>query len=102
MINEDVAVHDFEGKEIESQLVPLVDAFVSSRNYHVKAYLGQTPTQTPKYWLAFAVSVPPFGFSSYTISSAKKPGLLLRLLYLVTLFLKGHDMEYYSPSPQQS
>ncbi|PON50481.1 Glucan biosynthesis, periplasmic [Trema orientale] len=74
VFNEDVTVHDSEGKEIESQLVPLVEAYVSLRNYHVKAYLGHTPTQTPKYWLVFAVSVPPIGFSSYTISSAKKPG----------------------------
>lgn len=74
MIDEDVTVHDSEGKEIESQLVPLVDAYLSLRNYHVKAYLGHTPTQTPKYWLVFAVSVPPLGFSSYTISTTKKPG----------------------------
>ncbi|KAI5411177.1 hypothetical protein KIW84_056354 [Lathyrus oleraceus] len=34
----------------------------------------QQPTnnKTPKYWLAFTVSVPPFGFSTYTVSTAKK------------------------------
>ncbi|KAF4397582.1 hypothetical protein G4B88_027322 [Cannabis sativa] len=74
VINEDVIVHDSEGKEIESQLVPLIDAHVSLRNYHVKAYLGLNLTQTPKYWLAFAVSIPPLGFRSYTISISKKPG----------------------------
>lgn len=92
MISEDVIVHDSDGKEIESQLVPLVDAYVTLRNYHVKAYLGQTPVETPKYWLAFAVSVPPLGFSSYIISNVKRPGLL---------FLKRHSMNFfYSPSQQ--
>lgn len=74
VISEDVIVHNSEGKEIESQLLPLVDTYVSLRNYYVKAYSGQTPVQTPKYWLAFPVSVPPLGFSSYVISNAKRPG----------------------------
>ncbi|EXB62836.1 Lysosomal alpha-mannosidase [Morus notabilis] len=74
VISEDVIVHNSEGKEIESQLLPLVDTYVSLRNYYVKAYSGQTPVQTPKYWLAFLVSVPPLGFSSYVISNAKRPG----------------------------
>ncbi|KAL5581467.1 hypothetical protein UlMin_013909 [Ulmus minor] len=73
VIDENVIVYDSEGKEIESQLLPLTDTYVSLRNYHVKAYLGETPVQTPKYWLAFAVAVPPLGFSSYTISTSKKP-----------------------------
>lgn len=86
MISEDVIVHNSEGKEIESQLLPLVDTYVSLRNYYVKAYSGQTPVQTPKYWLAFPVSVPPLGFSSYVISNAKRPGLLL--------FLKTYDVKF--------
>ncbi|XP_015893890.3 probable alpha-mannosidase At5g13980 isoform X2 [Ziziphus jujuba] len=72
VINEDITVHDSEGKEVESQILPVADYFVGLRNYHVKAYLGQTPDQTPKYWLAFAVSVPPFGYSTYTVSNAKR------------------------------
>ncbi|KAM0954651.1 hypothetical protein ACFX2J_022994 [Malus domestica] len=68
IINEDVTVHDSEGREIESQLLPLDDAHVGLRNYYAKAYLGQTPTKTPNYWLAFTVSVPPLGFNTYTIS----------------------------------
>jgi alpha-mannosidase len=36
--------------------------------------LGRSPVETPKYWLAFPVSVPPFGFSTYSISSAKRAG----------------------------
>lgn len=87
MVSGDVIVHDSEGKDIESQLLPLVDTYVSLRNYHVKAYLGQTPVQTPKYWLAFAVSVPPLGFSSYIISNAKRPGLLL--------FVKRHNVFFF-------
>ncbi|KAH7577125.1 hypothetical protein JRO89_XS01G0209100 [Xanthoceras sorbifolium] len=72
--NGDVTVFDSEGKVIESQLLPLADVHVNLRNYYVKAYLGRTPAVTPKYWLAFTVVVPPLGFSSYTISSAKKTG----------------------------
>ena len=71
-------MHDPEGKEVEAQLVPLMEAYLSLRNFHVKAYLGTTPAGTPKYWLAFRVLVPPFGFSSYTISSAKIAGQIMR------------------------
>ncbi|XP_062151727.1 probable alpha-mannosidase At5g13980 [Alnus glutinosa] len=74
VINEDVTVHDSEGREIESQLLPLANAYVGLRNHYVRAYLGRSPTQTPKYLLAFKASVPPLGFSTYTISSTKLPG----------------------------
>ncbi|KAL0014657.1 hypothetical protein SO802_001726 [Lithocarpus litseifolius] len=75
VINENVTVYDFEGREIESQLLPPASAYMDLRNYYVRAYLGQSPTETPKYLLAFSVSVPPLGFSTYTISSARKPGV---------------------------
>lgn len=67
-------MHDSEGHEVESQLVPFTDEYAALRNYHVEAYLGHTPTQVPKYWLVFSVSVPPLGFTTYTISTAKKSG----------------------------
>ena len=59
---------------IESQILPLVNAHVGMRNYYVKAYLGKTPSEAPKYWLAFSASVPPLGFSTYTISRAERTG----------------------------
>ncbi|KAK3026721.1 hypothetical protein RJ639_042174 [Escallonia herrerae] len=74
VINEDIAVHDSAGRKIESQLLPLVDNDISMRKYHVKAYLGQTPNETPKYWLVFTASVPPLGFSTYTLSTVKMAG----------------------------
>uniref|UniRef100_A0A5B7CBJ8 Alpha-mannosidase n=1 Tax=Davidia involucrata TaxID=16924 RepID=A0A5B7CBJ8_DAVIN len=74
VMNENITVRDSDGREIESQLLPLADAYVNVRNYHVKAYLGQTPSETPRYWLAFTASVPPLGFSTYTISSVKRAG----------------------------
>ncbi|KAK7311283.1 hypothetical protein RJT34_09317 [Clitoria ternatea] len=74
VIDASVTVHDSNGIEIESQLLPLAKVHVDLRNYYVKAYLGQTPPKTPKYWLAFTVSVPPLGFSTYTISTAKRTG----------------------------
>lgn len=72
--NGDVTVFNSEGKIIESQLVPPADAFMDLRDYYVRAYLGRNPMVPPKYWLAFPVSVPPLGFSTYTISSVKRGG----------------------------
>uniref|UniRef100_A0A1J3IV57 Alpha-mannosidase n=1 Tax=Noccaea caerulescens TaxID=107243 RepID=A0A1J3IV57_NOCCA len=74
VVDGDIAVHDSEGHEVESQLIPFTDEYVALRNYHVEAYLGQSPTQVPKYWLVFSVSVPPLGFTTYTVSTAKKTG----------------------------
>ncbi|XP_057982567.1 probable alpha-mannosidase At5g13980 [Malania oleifera] len=74
VINEGVTVHDSEGTEIESQLLPLANVSLGIRNFYVKAYLGKTPSETPKYWIAFTATVLPLGFSTYTISSAKRPG----------------------------
>ncbi|CAO2829686.1 unnamed protein product [Amaranthus hypochondriacus] len=66
-----VVVKDFNGKEVESQILPLTDALLNIRNNHVKAYLGGPADATIKYWLAFSVSVPPLGFSTYVVSGAQ-------------------------------
>ncbi|XP_030940374.1 probable alpha-mannosidase At5g13980 [Quercus lobata] len=71
VINENVAVWDSSGKEVESQLLPLLDVSVGVRKYHVKAYLGKSPKTMPSYWLAFSATVPPLGFSTYIVSSSK-------------------------------
>ncbi|WCJ40236.1 Alpha-mannosidase [Euphorbia peplus] len=75
VVDDEVTVYDSAGGEIESQLLPLADAYLALRKSYVQAYLGKPPKATPKYQLAFAVSVPPFGFSTYTISGAKSSGL---------------------------
>ncbi|XAR52060.1 Alpha-mannosidase [Bertholletia excelsa] len=67
---EGIVVLDSGGREIEFQLLPISNASLSIRNYHVKAYLDRTPGETIKYWLAFSVSVPPLGFSTYVVSTA--------------------------------
>jgi alpha-mannosidase len=72
--SEKVFVQDSEGREIESQLLPLSNATLSIRNYYVKAYIGKSPNGVLKYWLAFSVSVPPLGFSTYVVSTAKQTG----------------------------
>ncbi|XP_042391119.1 alpha-mannosidase At3g26720-like [Zingiber officinale] len=64
------AVYDSKGNEIESQLLPISDASVNFRNNHVKAYTGFSPSTTPKFWLAFPVSVQPLGFNTYFVKSA--------------------------------
>ncbi|XP_061358608.1 probable alpha-mannosidase At5g13980 isoform X3 [Gastrolobium bilobum] len=74
VINANVTVHDSNGIEIESQLLPQAEVYADLRNFYVKAYLGQTPPKTPMYWLAFTVSVPPLGFNTYTVSTAKRTG----------------------------
>ncbi|KAM7251764.1 hypothetical protein ACFE04_023647 [Oxalis oulophora] len=74
VINENFTVHDLEGKEIESQLLPIANAYKDLRNYYVRAQLGKAPAKPPKYWLAFSVTVPPLGFSTYAISNAKTTG----------------------------
>uniref|UniRef100_A0A2P2LJ09 alpha-mannosidase n=2 Tax=Rhizophora mucronata TaxID=61149 RepID=A0A2P2LJ09_RHIMU len=70
VISKNVVVMDSEGKEIESQILPLLSSSIGIRNYYTRAYLGRSPNVTPKYWLAFGASVPPLGFSTYIISSA--------------------------------
>lgn len=86
-------MHDSEGHEVESQLVPFTDEYAALRNYHVEAYLGHTPTQVPKYWLVFSVSVPPLGFTTYTISTAKKTGTMVQT-YLFGLVEQAFDLDY--------
>ncbi|XP_021762462.1 alpha-mannosidase At3g26720-like isoform X2 [Chenopodium quinoa] len=65
-----VIVRDIEGKEVESQLIPLTNSSLSLRNDNVKAYLGKPSENAINHWLAFAVSVPPLGFSTYIVSGA--------------------------------
>ncbi|PIA32796.1 hypothetical protein AQUCO_04300016v1 [Aquilegia coerulea] len=76
VINESITIHDSSGKEIESQLIPIANASLKLRNYYIQAYLGKSPSVTPKYWLAFMASAPPLGFSTYVLSNVKNPGKL--------------------------
>ncbi|GMY12972.1 alpha-mannosidase At3g26720-like [Fagus crenata] len=72
--SEKVFVQDSDGREIESQLLPLSNVTLSIRNYYVKAYMGKSPNGAIKYWLAFSASVPPLGFSTYIVSNSKQTG----------------------------
>ncbi|KAL3716238.1 hypothetical protein ACJRO7_007923 [Eucalyptus globulus] len=74
VVSEDVSVQDSSGREVQSQLLPIMNVTLGIRNYYTLAYLGRSPTVTPKYWLAFTVYVPPLGFNSYIISNAKGKG----------------------------
>ncbi|XP_062105325.1 alpha-mannosidase At3g26720-like isoform X2 [Humulus lupulus] len=67
-----VSVQDSSGRKVEAQLLPILNATFSVRNYYVRAYLGEPPRETIKYWLAFTVSVPPIGFNTYIISTTKQ------------------------------
>lgn len=73
-MTDDISVHDSEGEYVESQLIPITDAYLKLRSYHVKAYLGRNAGEAPKYWLVFSVSVPALGFSTYSISRAQGKG----------------------------
>lgn len=44
------------------------------RNFYVKAYIGELPKNSPKFWLVFKVLVPPLGWNTYFISKATKEG----------------------------
>ncbi|KAM5582132.1 alpha-mannosidase [Rosa sericea] len=70
--DERVTVQDSSQRKIDAQLVPLSNATLKLRSYYVRAYMGNTPSEPPKYWLAFSVTVPPLGFSSYIVSSANQ------------------------------
>lgn len=72
--NENLVVRDFSGKEIQSQLIPVLNNSLSLRNFHVEAYLGKSTSVSPSYWLAFSATVPPLGFSTYVVSSDKQSG----------------------------
>ncbi|KAM7276612.1 hypothetical protein ACFE04_018478 [Oxalis oulophora] len=72
VINKNIIVKDSEGKVIESQLLPFLDASLSVRNFYSAAYLGKLSTVNPKYWLAFSATLPPLGFMTYTISGSKR------------------------------
>ncbi|KAJ9676509.1 hypothetical protein PVL29_021837 [Vitis rotundifolia] len=85
VLSENVVIRDSSGKEIESQILPLANAYVGIRNYYVKAYLGKIPTVTPQYWLAFSASVPPLGLSTYFISKAnRKASTSMQTLFKAT------------------
>ncbi|XP_047310058.1 alpha-mannosidase At3g26720-like [Impatiens glandulifera] len=71
---ESIVVLDSSGREVTSQIVPLSNVSLRIRDYNVKSYIGRFPDNTPKYWLAFSVSVPPLGFSTYIVSSPKQTG----------------------------
>ncbi|XP_071709987.1 alpha-mannosidase At3g26720 isoform X1 [Rutidosis leptorrhynchoides] len=69
---DDFIVTDSNGKVVESQILPIFNASLNMRSFHVKAYNGKSPSSTPQYWLGFKASVPPLGFSTYIISKAEK------------------------------
>ncbi|KAK9120231.1 hypothetical protein Scep_018324 [Stephania cephalantha] len=89
VISSSVAVWDASGKEIESQILPIVDASGGMRNEYVKAYLGRSPSDAPKYWLAFVASAPPLGYSSYTVYNAKQTAASSVISSVQTL--QGHE-----------
>uniref|UniRef100_A0ACD5UGW4 Uncharacterized protein n=1 Tax=Avena sativa TaxID=4498 RepID=A0ACD5UGW4_AVESA len=67
-----VVVHDSEGAEIESQLLPIANFSLNIRDKYTKAYMGTSPAAKPKFWLAFPASVPPLGFNTYFVSSGNR------------------------------
>ncbi|CDP17307.1 unnamed protein product [Coffea canephora] len=72
VVSANVIVQDSTGKEIESQILPVVDAAMALREFYATANVGKSPVGGPLYWLAFKVVVPPLGFSTYTVTSGKR------------------------------
>lgn len=70
-VNEaNLVVKDSSGNNVEVQYVDVDDVTTDLRKLYVKAYLGLSANQAPKYWLLFQVSIPPLGWSTYFISKA--------------------------------
>ncbi|KAJ4843311.1 hypothetical protein Tsubulata_030219 [Turnera subulata] len=67
-------VKDSSGDVVEAQYVTMDNVTNNLRNFSLKAYLGLSSNQFPRYWLLFQVSVPPLGWSTYFISSSSAIG----------------------------
>ncbi|XP_038973744.1 alpha-mannosidase-like isoform X5 [Phoenix dactylifera] len=75
-VNDDLlVVRDSNGNNIDTQFVEVDNVTSNIRNLYVKAYLGVSPKEAPKYWLVFQVSVPPLGWNSYFVSRAAGKGM---------------------------
>ncbi|KAL6868123.1 hypothetical protein ACP4OV_014968 [Aristida adscensionis] len=74
-VNDDnLVVKSSNGTAVDSQLVEIDNVTGSLRKFYVKAYLGITADELPKYWLVFQASVPPMGWNSYFISRQNGTG----------------------------
>ncbi|WCJ28982.1 Alpha-mannosidase [Euphorbia peplus] len=69
-----LVVSDSEGNAIESQYVVMDNVTSNLRNFYLKAYIGQSSSEVPKYWLVFPISVPPLGWNTYFVANAE-PGI---------------------------
>ncbi|KAG0474873.1 hypothetical protein HPP92_014559 [Vanilla planifolia] len=67
-----IVVRDADGNVVETQFIEIDSATMKMRNFYVKAYLGDFPKDSPKYWLVFQVLVPPLGWNTYFISKSTK------------------------------
>ncbi|KAL3529076.1 hypothetical protein ACH5RR_008398, partial [Cinchona calisaya] len=76
VVSANVTVQDSNGKEIESQILSIVDTSIALRNFYATASVGKSPAERPLYWLAFTAEVPPLGFSTYVVTSSKKAGVV--------------------------
>ncbi|KAK7360218.1 hypothetical protein VNO77_02200 [Canavalia gladiata] len=80
-----LVVQDSSGNNLQVQYVNVDEVTTHLREFYVKAYLGLSPKQAPKYWLLFRASVPPLGWSTYFISKASGKGTRRQdLSYLVS------------------
>ncbi|XP_020217055.1 alpha-mannosidase isoform X1 [Cajanus cajan] len=67
-------VEDSSGNNIQTQYTKVDNVTANLREFYVKAYVGLSPKQAPKYWLQFQASVPPLGWNTYFISDTAKKG----------------------------
>ncbi|KAH0465233.1 hypothetical protein IEQ34_005336 [Dendrobium chrysotoxum] len=67
-----LVVRDANGNALETQVIEMDNTTANIRNFYVKAYLGELPKDSAKFWLVFKVLVPPLGWNTYFISKATK------------------------------
>ena len=70
VLSSKIEVIDAEGNSIPSQLIPLTKTDCTLRDKYVNLHAGVSTGTAPKFFLVFAVVVPPLGYTSFVVWSA--------------------------------
>lgn len=59
-----------DGKSVPSQLIPLTETDIKLRELYVKLDAGVFAGKPPAFYLVFAATVPPLGYTSFVVKQA--------------------------------
>ena len=65
-----VEVVDADGKPVPSQLIPLTETAHKLRDLYVNLDAGVSAGKPPAFYLVFAATVPPLGYTSFVVKQA--------------------------------